>query len=146
MLLESHKFELALEMYRKLRCCAHTDKDALTKMYAYKQMGCTNSKMTKYDSAVLCFKFMLALAWTLRSPEAELAAYEGLAKMFLYMGQIEKSKFYDARIANGKYEPEDSQLFKITLSNNLNEHRWLRETQGSKIGGVIRTGQEVAWD
>ena len=73
-------------MYEKLRCCAHTDKDAISKMFAYKQMGYTYSHMEKYDSAMICFKFMLAIAWTIKSRDGEFAAYEGLALMNLYLG------------------------------------------------------------
>lgn len=56
----------------------------------------------------MSFKFMLALAWTIKSPEGEFAAYEGLSRAYLYTGFIEKVRFYDARITNGEYEPQDS--------------------------------------
>ena len=46
------------------------------------------SKMEKYENAIICFKYMLALAWTCKSIEAELMAYEGLAAMHLYLGNI----------------------------------------------------------
>ena len=38
-LLVNRKTELAIEMYNKLRNCAHTNKDIVTKMFAYKQIG-----------------------------------------------------------------------------------------------------------
>lgn len=88
MLLDVKKYELALELYRKLRNCAHTNQDAVTKLYVYKQMAYANSQMKKYESAIICFKHLLALAWTLKSAEAELASYQGLAYMHLYLGQI----------------------------------------------------------
>lgn len=44
--------------------------------------------MEKYENAVTCLKEMLALSWTCKLPEAELTAYENLAKMHLYMGNI----------------------------------------------------------
>ena len=46
------------------------------------------SKTEKYENAIICFKYMLALAWTCKSIEAELMAYEGLAAMHLYLGNI----------------------------------------------------------
>ena len=73
-------------MYNKLRQCAHTDKDAVAKMFAYKQMGYVFCQIEKYHSAIIAFKYMLALAWTIKSVEGELAAYEGLAMMNLYIG------------------------------------------------------------
>ena len=88
MLLVSNKGELAVNMYNKMRCCAHTDKDSVTKMFAYKQMGYAFCQLEKYESAIIAFKHMLALAWTIKSCEGELAAYEGLALMYLYRGQI----------------------------------------------------------
>lgn len=39
MLLVSRQHSLALEMFSKMRNCAHTAKDIIVKMYAYKQMG-----------------------------------------------------------------------------------------------------------
>ena len=51
---------------------------------------------------------MLALAWTIKSPEAELLAYEGLALMYMYMGKIQKSLYYDARVSHGYYEAGES--------------------------------------
>ena len=88
MLLVSDKGQLAVQMYNKLRCCAHTDKDSVTKMFAYKQMGYTYAHLEQYESAIIAFKHMLALAWTIKSAEGELAAYEGLTLMYLYRGQI----------------------------------------------------------
>ena len=67
MLVAAKEYRLALYMARKLRNASHTAKDCLMKMYAYKQMGYINSELQRYDSAILCFKHMLALAWTCRS-------------------------------------------------------------------------------
>ena len=88
MLLTAKKYRLALELYFKLRNCAHTHHDVVSKMYAYKQMGFCFSKLEKYENAIICFKYMLALAWTCKSNDAELSAYEGLAAMHLYLGNI----------------------------------------------------------
>ena len=101
MLLAAKKYTYALEMYRKLRNCAHTCHDVINKMYALRQMAHTFSRMEKYENACICLKYLLALSWTCKLPEAELAAYEDLARMHLYMGNIEKVKFYDARITYG---------------------------------------------
>lgn len=86
MLLVAKQEPLAIMMYNKLRQCAHTDKDAVAKMFAYKQMGYVFCQIEKYHSAIIAFKYMLALAWTIKSVEGELAAYEGLAMMNLYIG------------------------------------------------------------
>ena len=47
--------------------------------------------------------------------------------MNLYIGQIEKAKFYDARITNGQFEPTDSQMFKIAHQQTCNENKWLKD-------------------
>ena len=61
-----HNFcELAEKMFEKLRLCSHTDKDAVVKMFAYKQLGHTYIKLERYESAVMSFKFMLGMAWTI---------------------------------------------------------------------------------
>lgn len=125
MLLVAGQNYLALELYNKMCNCAQTDKDVIVKMLAYRQMGYTNSLLLKYETAVMCFKYLLSLAWACNSLEGEFAAYEGLSKMYLYIGQIEKAKFYDARISNGIYEPHDTQMFKVTMAYTLKENPWL---------------------
>ena len=45
-------------------------------------------KMEKYQNAIISYKYLLALAWTCKSLEAELCAYQGLATMHLYLGNI----------------------------------------------------------
>ena len=90
-------------------------------------MGYAFCQLEKYQSGLIAFKHMLALAWTIKSYVGELAAYEGLALMYLYTGQIEKCKFYDARISNGQYEPQDSQLYKISVSSTINDNKYLKE-------------------
>ena len=38
-LLVNKKTILAISMYNKLRCCSHTNKDIVIKMFSYKQLG-----------------------------------------------------------------------------------------------------------
>ena len=140
MLLTAKKYHLALEMYRKLRNCAHTHKDIVSKIYALKQMAFCFEKIEKYESACICLKYLLALAWTCKSLEAEHLAYETLAKMHMYMGNIQKAKFYDARVTYGQYEPEDSQGYRVMVVTTLNGHPWLRESVKGLDGERI-TGQ-----
>lgn len=99
------QYKLALDFYNRLRNCAHTAKDIVVKMYSYKQMGHCYGKQEKYDEAIVCFKHLLALAWTTSSLEAEQAAYEALSLMHFYTGNIEKSKFFDHCYLNGITEP-----------------------------------------
>ena len=72
MLLVAKKPNLAIQMYNKLRCCAHTDKDAVAKMFAYKQMGYVYCSLEKYESAIIAFKHMLAIAWAIKSVEGSI--------------------------------------------------------------------------
>ena len=110
------QYELALQCYEKLRDCAHTFKDIITKAYALRQMSACFMKLEKHDNSVICLKYVLAIAWTIKLSELELSAYEGLAIAYLYLGSLEKTRYYDARIMMGLYEQEDSQTYKITVS------------------------------
>ena len=127
MLYTAKRYPLALELFRKLRNCAHTHRDIISKIYALKQMGLCFGKLEKHESAAICYKYLLALAWTCDSLEAELCAYEGLASTHLYLGNIQKVRFYDARISLGRYEPEQSQGRLITVAATITQHPWLKE-------------------
>lgn len=129
MLLVNKRADLAENMYNKLRACAHTAKDAIIKMFAYKQLGYTYIQLERYESAVMSFKYMLALSWAVRSTEGEYAAYEGLQRAYLYQGLIDKVKFYNKRAAEGDYESPETQLFKLSVSFSLNENTWLKNEQ-----------------
>ena len=123
--LVNRQYRLANDFYNKLRNCAHSAQDIVVKMYAYKQMGHCFAKQEKYDEAIICFKHLIALAWTTNSPEAESAAYDALSIMHFYIGNIEKSKFYDHQFLSGLTEPETSQVRKITVTQTIGYHRWL---------------------
>ena len=123
--LVNRQYRLANDFYNKLRNCAHSAQDIVVKMYAYKQLGHCYGKQEKYDEAIICFKHLIALAWITDSREAESAAYDALAIMHFYVGNIEKSKFYDHQFLNGLTEPESSQVRKITVTQTIGYHRWL---------------------
>lgn len=73
-------------------------------------------KLEKYENAVTSLKYVLAISWTIKLTEMELAAFYGLSVLHLYMGSIEKARYYDARVTRGIYESEKSQTYKITVS------------------------------
>ena len=73
-LLNAKQVALAVLMFNKLRSCAHTDHDTVTKMFSYKQLGRAFLQIKKYESAEDSFKFMLALAWTIKSSHGEFEA------------------------------------------------------------------------
>lgn len=127
MLVAAKSYRLALELYKKLRDCAHTHKDIVTKAFALKQMAFCFAKLEKYDNAIICYKYGLSIAWTIKSATAELLAYEGLSLMHMYLGNIQKACFYDARVTHGTYEPEESQGYKLTVQTTISEHPWLKE-------------------
>ena len=53
--------------------------------------------------------------------------------MHLYLGNIQKVRFYDARITHGVYEPEKSQGYKIAVSATMSQHPWLKEITTKKM-------------
>ena len=119
MLMAAKRYELALECYDKLRNCAHTFQDIITKAFALRQMSYCFIKMEKHENAVVCLKYVLAISWTIKLRELELSAFESLAVSYLYLGKLEKTRYYDARVMHGMYEQESSQTYKITVSQTL---------------------------
>ena len=116
MLLTAKRNELALECYSRLRDLAHTDRDIITKAFALRQMSHCFMKMEKHENAIIALKYVLGISWTIKLTELELSAYEGLAVAYLYLGKIEKVRYYDARVMHGMYESDKSQIYKITVS------------------------------
>ena len=80
-------------------------------MYAYKQIANIYIQLERYDTAIISFKYLLALAWTVKSRECEYAAYEGLQRAYLYKGLIDKVEFYNTGATKGEYESHDSKLY-----------------------------------
>lgn len=107
-------------------------------------MGRCFAMLEKYEHAIISYKYMLQLAWTSKSMEAEMAAYEALGKMHLYLGNIEKVKFYDSKINFGQMEHENSQLYKVHVTNTVSEHPWLRKnSSNSNKAKDILVGKEL---
>lgn len=106
MLFAAKRYGLALELYRKLRSCAHTHQDIMSKMYALHMMAACFAKLRRYEYAIIAYKYLMALSWACKSQEVEMSTYQGLAKMHLYLGNIEKVKFYDSKVLYGQYEPQ----------------------------------------
>ena len=110
--------------------------------------GMQEKSAQKFENAIVCYKYMLGMAWASKSMQAEMSAYEGLARMHLYLGNIEKVKFYDAKVFHGQYENEAGK--RVHVTNVLNTHPWLRDktTLGKeKITGLSllqRQAEDVA--
>ena len=74
-----------------------------------------------------------------------MAAYEGLARMHLYRGDVEKVRFYDARVTSGIYEPDTTQGYKIHVAQTIIDHPWLKPKR--KMEGELNqpAGHELLW-
>lgn len=128
MLLTAKQYGLALDCYSKLQNLAHTNRDIITKAYALRQMSHCFMKMEKHENAVICLKYVLGISWTIKLTQLELSSYESMAVAYLYLGKIEKVRYYDARVMHGMYESDKSQIYKITVSQTIAANTWLRET------------------
>jgi hypothetical protein len=63
-----------------------------------------------YRIAVRCYKKLLETAWDTCDSEAEIQAYDGLALQYFYLGQVQKTAYYQDRAARGKLEKRDSKV------------------------------------
>ena len=88
----------------------------------------------------------MALAWTIKSSEGEFASYQGLSLSYLYLGMIDKVKFFDTRINHGEYEPQESHLYRITVSTGLQRNNWLKNDDGLRRSLDGKTPLEQVWD
>ncbi len=86
-------------------------------MHSYKLMGKMYSMMKEYDKAILCFKKQLQLAWLIGSFEGEMEAYDQLGIMYYYVGDLEKSKYYNDRMCRGKVEARFSIVRKMSQNH-----------------------------
>jgi len=104
------------------------------------------SNLQKHDNAIICYKYIIQIAWTVKLREMEFSAYKGLASAYIHLGKVEKVKFYDARVTLGVYESDSTQTYKITVSQCLTAHPWLKETANAKMAAKGRlVGLALAW-
>ncbi len=97
-------YSKALNAFTKLRDASQESLDYVTKCFAYFQMGKCYQLLKEFQKAVICFKKQLQLAWFNNSIEMEMKAYDNLAIQYFYLGELDRSKYYNDRIYRGKFE------------------------------------------
>lgn len=111
----------------KLRDVWIMNKDYNTCMVVYKQAGMIFQHLKDYSRAVIWFKKMLQFAWVTDSFEGEINAYELLALEYFYLGDLDRTKFYqtlsvkdlDKSTKKGSEKPES--YAKMSASEKFNK-------------------------
>ncbi|CDW82465.1 histidine acid phosphatase family protein [Stylonychia lemnae] len=103
-------YEEALISFKKLRDVASEEENDHAKMQAYDNMGRCYNAMKNYENAVKCHKKQLELSWKNSDIQEELRAYEQLGIQHYYLGNLERSKYYNERCMRGIVEKKDSKI------------------------------------
>jgi tetratricopeptide (TPR) repeat protein len=103
-------YEQAVSDFKMVRCIADEDENLETKMEAYECIGKCYQQLKNYENALKCFKKQLELSWRLNDIESELRSYELIAVQHYYLGNLQKSKYYNDRSMRGKFEKKTSKI------------------------------------
>lgn len=128
LVIESYKFAvLVLFEYKETDKCIkllHTLKgvarwhgDTVCEMFAYEQLGNCANICFDFEKATDCYSKMLRLALYLKDTKAEFRSYDHLSKQFFYLNKPWMSNFFHKKMLEGDYEPEDSDLRKLVISD-----------------------------
>lgn len=79
--------------------------------------------MKEYEKAILCFKKQLQLSWLVDNAEGEMNAYDNMAIQYFYIGDLEKSKYYNDRMCRGKFEARFSIVRKMSQNHAMKKYK-----------------------
>lgn len=110
-----------------------------SKMLAYKQLGCCYKLVKQYRLALINFKKLLQLAWEQNCTEWELKAYDFIGLAYYYLGELEKSKYYNKRMWEGISEDQKSSVRELSTKALI--ARRLRRSNNEDRGKTVRIAQ-----
>ena len=84
-------------------------------MVTYKQLAYVNRLLQMHQKATNNWKKFLQLAWWNDDVNAEMQAYENLAIDNFYLGQMQKSEYYDVKYKQGDSEAPESLVRKVAI-------------------------------
>jgi len=71
--------------------------------------------MKEYEQALKSFKRMLQVAWAVNKISSEIKAYDMIAKMFFYLGNVPKAANYHKRALEGLVEVTSSRTRQLSF-------------------------------
>ena len=84
-------------------------------MVTYKQLAYVSRLLQMHQKATNNWKKFLQLAWWNDDVNAEMQAYENLAIDNFYLGQMQKSEYYDVKYKQGDSEAPESLVRKVAI-------------------------------
>ncbi|TNV83686.1 hypothetical protein FGO68_gene973 [Halteria grandinella] len=120
------QWESARGYYQKLVDLGGEARLVEDRKIGYKGMARCYQEGKNYKVAIRCYKKLLECAWDSNDYESEVAAFEGLAQQYYYLGDLKRAGFYLDRMQRGKVERKDSKVREMYLSQ-LNHKRSLKE-------------------
>eukprot|EP00347_Sterkiella_histriomuscorum_P024572 403330650 len=122
-------FRGAVVIYKIIRNVASDEGNDFNKMITYCDLGQCYNQLKEYENSIKCYKKLLELAWRLESIQFEIKAYEQLGIQYYYIGNIEKSQYYNDRAMRGKCEKKDSKIRE--LYDGINHQ--LKKSESKKV-------------
>lgn len=130
MWLKVYSVRRALDHLKQVKYVADVLQLPVEKMKACKGIGICYQLVRKYDTALMCFKRLLELAWYHDNIDMELQAYDCIGKQYYYLGMMDKAAYYNQRVWNGLTERKDSgarQLSKHMVETRRKKQHWYPE-------------------
>ena len=99
-------------------------------------MGKCYQNLKEFKKAVICYKKQLQLAWFNQNIDMEMSAYDNLAIQYFYLGELERSKYYNDRMCRGKFESNFSIVKKMSQNNAKKKANQDEQNKGYFYGSI----------
>ena len=73
-------------------------------------MGENYNHQKEYQNAIKCYKKILEIAWDQNLHAEELEAYDKIGIQYYYLGNLERSRYYNTRMMIGRLEADCSKI------------------------------------
>ncbi|KAM3128209.1 hypothetical protein pb186bvf_019692 [Paramecium bursaria] len=109
---------------RFLRTCNIQGKRLMKfKLVAYRQLSKCCLDLADFERAQVYLKKMLKLSWVMKDRNYEILAYDLIAMLFYYKGDVDRAQFFHNKFAIGDYESFDSNVRLAGITDYLTMQR-----------------------
>jgi hypothetical protein len=108
-----------------------------TQCEALRLRASSEMALLQHKVALVTLKFLLESAFRSRDQVSEIFVYEKMALCHFYLGELERAKYYLAKMMRGLNEPENSEI--LMIYKNLRLNYQIAKNGGKEIHLILET-------